>query len=239
MVRAVLPEGVTLALFEHPENAPLSLPETMAAPPAQTDTAEYKVACDPVLVCIDEAWGADAIRYTVRHELFHAIQASYPNVAEDRIDKRHSELTYWLVEGTAAAAERSSFVLARALDFNLRQATTPITSTAALHEYEAQDFWIFTGMEGNQSDHYLSYLKEIFDQGATPEHVDLEMDVGEAYWEWAKNQVMEHYQPMVGAFESGPCELEDAAIDPAGAKRYVLVANFSLIESFTYAVEVD
>lgn len=301
-VRALLPEGFSVVLFEHPENAPLPLPEATALRPAQTQAEEYEVACDPaaqhkevctndtyaqigdeleaahdlfvntldfrapalvhaagvfvgpdkepvlhdvyfgalsagapcinhagdeiageyryvglqLLVCIDEAWGVDAIQRTVRHELFHAIQAFYPNVAEDRINRRHSELTHWLVEGTATAAEKSSFIMLRSPDWNIRPATLPLTSTLALREYETQDFWVFTGLEGSQSDHYLSYLRPLFEEGATPEHVDqaATLELGEAYWEWAKNQVFEHHQPMIDAFSSGPCQVEQAALDP-------------------------
>jgi hypothetical protein len=300
-MRALLPEGVTLVLFEHPDNAPLP-PASEATRYAQAPGAvEFHVTCDPaavnndvcvnayyvlvaseladayhdfvdlhhfnppamvhlagsfsspdkdprlsetyygaliatqpcinksgqpifgqysyltlqLLVCIDEMASSDSLRYTVRHELFHAIQASYPEVARDRITESGGPLSHWLLEGTASAAERSSYLMLRSPDWLLRQVTEPLTSTVRAVEYDAQDFWVYTGLEGPQSDHYISYLRPIFEQGATPQHVAQAMNLGDAYWQWAKNQFIEHHQPMIDAFDSGPCTLEDAAYDPA------------------------
>jgi DNA polymerase IIIc chi subunit len=400
-LRALLPEGVTLVLFEHPENVPLP-PAGDAARNVHAPTAvEFNVTCDPaaenkdvcvnayyvlvaseladayhefvelhffqppamvhlagsftgpdkdptlnetyygaliatqpcindtgqpifgqysyltlqVLICIDEMGSSDSLRYTVRHELFHAIQASYPALANDRIRDGSRPLSHWLIEGTASAAERSSYLMLRSPDWLLRQVNEPLTSTVRTVEYDVQDFWVYTGLEGPQSDHYISYLRPIFEQGATPQHVAQAMNLGEAYWQWAKNQFIEHHQPMIDAFDSGPCELEAAAYNPdltnvlnypsqvfvegelspltsavveirvaqavgnlhvfadnnadradlrykvyedgvsgckdvpdgerflqnvpAGGKRYVLVSNVSLTDTFTYAVEVD
>ena len=36
-------------------------------------------------ICLDPAWTSDVIKATVRHELFHAIQASYPKLFEDMV----------------------------------------------------------------------------------------------------------------------------------------------------------
>lgn len=299
-VRALLSEGFTVLLYEHPDNAPL--PTAAAPAPAMAEgTVDFEVTCDPkanntdvcqlayyaliaaeledahhefvdihgfkmpamiryigaftgpdrdpvltetyraaviagapctnasgdpiagqysyvthqILVCFDENDSIESIRDTVRHELFHAIQASYPNVVDDRIKRETRALSHWNVEGTASAAERSSFIMLRSPAWDVRPATEPMTSTVDLREYEAQDFWVFSGLEGNQSNHYLSYLDDVFEQGATPEHVSQGIDLSDAYWQWAKNQVYEHYQPMDGSFDSGPCELEEAAIDPA------------------------
>lgn len=300
-VRALLPEGFTVLLYEHPDNVPLPPPAAQTSAVAG-GAVDFEVTCDPkatntdvcqlyyyaliageledayhefvdihgfkapamiryigaftgldrdpvltetykaaviagtpctnasgdpiagqysyvthqILVCFDENDPIESIRYTVRHELFHAIQASYRNVVDDRIKRETRALAHWTVEGTASAAERSSFIMLRSPAWEIRPATEPMTSTVALREYEAQDFWVFTGLEGSQSNHYLSYLHDIFEEGATPEHVAQAIDLSDAYWQWAKNQVYEHYQPMDGSFDSGPCEIEEAAIDPAG-----------------------
>lgn len=300
-LRALLAEGVTLVLFEHPDNAPLPAAADAARNAQAPAAVEFHVTCDPeaenkdvctddyytriaseledayhdfvelhhfkapamvhlagsfsapdknptlnetyygaliatqpcinasgesifgqysyltlqLLVCIDEAGSDDSLHYTVRHELFHAIQASYTNIADDRIKEASSPVTHWLVEGTAAAAEKSSYLMLRSPDWLLRKVTEPLTSTVETAEYDVQDFWVYTGLEGKQSDRYISYLQAIFEEGATPEHVGQAMDLADGYWQWAKNQAIEHYQPMVGAFASDSCKLEDAAIDPA------------------------
>lgn len=297
-VRALVPEGVTLVLFEHPANEPL--PQATAQAQVQQAPVEYEVACDPatpstaacdpgyyllvgdeleqahdefvnthgfnapalvhlagtfvgpdrqpqlnetyygavvstapcitptgqaingeynwmtlrLLVCVDPLGSTDALRRAVRHELFHAIQAAYPRVADDFVQTEVRPLTYWLLEGTATAAERSGFLMLRSPRAGLRQVTAPLTSTLGLHEYATQDFWVFTGLEGSQSDRYISYLHPVFEAGATPEHVNQAIPLGDAYWSWVKNQVIEHYQPMIDAFATGPCQLDDQAVDP-------------------------
>ena len=301
-VRTLLPEGVTLVLFEHPNNQPLPPAETMQI--QQNAMVEYAVSCAPasssqdactpdnytllateleaahalfvnthsfkppalvhlagifigadkspqlkevyynavvrtapcidragetfagnyhyvtmrLVVCMDAQDTADNIRKTVRHELFHAIQATYSNVADDYFTSETSNLTIWTLEGTAAAAEGSSFLMLRSPNFLLREASKPLTSTAELHEYSSQDFWVYTGLEGEQTNHYIEYLKPIFEEGATPEHVNQAIPLGNAYWEWAKNQVIEHHQPMIDAFINGACQLENRTIDPASTK---------------------
>ncbi len=300
-VSALRPEGVTLTLFEHPDNEPLP-----PAAPAARAAAEvtYRVKCDPVtwqtgvcdagyylligdlmeeahrafvddhgfrpprlvnlagsftgadktpsldvidyygvviaekpckdssgqaidgkytyetmqiLICIDPLGSTEALERAVRHELFHAVQASYTDVAVDR-DKLGGKRTDWLVEATATAAERSGDTMARSPRATLRRATDPLLSNADLHEYQAQDFWVFTGLDGAQGDQTLAYLKPVFEKGATPEHANGAMDVAEAYWVWAKNQVFEHEQPMDGAFDVGPCEFDPDTYDGAKVK---------------------
>jgi hypothetical protein len=301
-LRTLLPEGVTLVLFEHPENQPL--PVAAQARPQQSAAREFDVRCGPaafsqdactpanfallaseleaafalfvdthgfrppalihmagvfvgadrrpqlrevyynialrtapcvdssgessdgwynyvtmrLVVCMDVQPDIDNVRKIVRHELFHAIQAGYPRVAEDYFDPQTEELSRWTLEGTAAAAERSSFLMLRSPDFPLRPASEPLTSTEQLLEYSTQDFWVYTGLEGAQTNHYIEYLKPIFEQGATPEHVAEAIPLADAYWAWAKNQVIEHHQPMIDAFVNGPCQLENRTIDPSRMK---------------------
>lgn len=301
-LRALLPEGITLVLFEHPNNQPL--PEATSVQVQQGGAVEYSVGCSPasqsqdactfdnyallateleaahalfvdthgfsppalvhlagaflgadlkpqlkdiyynatvgtapcvdrasrpfrgiyywttmrLVICMDAQTTADDIRGTVRHELFHAIQAAYPKVAEDYLTPETYKLTIWTLEGTAAAAKRSSFLMLRSSDYPLREATEPITSTEELYEYSTQDFWVYTGLEGEQTNHYIEYLKPIFEKGATPEHINEAIPLGDAYWEWAKNQVIEHHQPMIDAFVNGPCQLESRTIDPTSIK---------------------
>ena len=310
-VSALRPEGITLTLFEHPDNEPLP-----AGPPANRAAAavNYQVKCDPttwqtgvcdtgyylligdmmeeahnafvndhgfrpprlvnlagsfagasktpqldvidyfgvviaeqpckdasgqeidgkytyetmqILICIEPLGSTEALERAVRHELFHAVQASYTNVVEDRT-KQAVKQTDWLVEGTATAAERSGDDMLRAPRATLRRATDPLLSSVAIREYQAQDFWVFTGLDGLQGDQTLAYLKPVFEQGATPEHADAAMDVAEAYWAWAKNQVFEHEQPMEGAFGVGPCEFAADTYDGAAVKILDYPADYRL-----------
>jgi hypothetical protein len=89
-------------------------------------------------------------------------------------------------------------------------ATAPLTSTANLDEYATQDFWVYTGREQNDT---LAYLQPIFGNGATPAHVNATLNMADAYWSWAKNQVMEHHETMDGAFVSPACTREVLAYD--------------------------
>jgi hypothetical protein len=182
---------------------------------------QYSYVTLQLLVCMGEPATGDEIRATVRHELFHAIQASYPNVAADRTARSGTALTSWLIEGTAAAAEKSSYILLRSPDFELRQVTTPLTSTAELNEYSAQDFWIYAG---DAVDQPLSFLTPIFDAGATPQHVNQVLSMPEAYWSWAKNQAIEHEETMNGSFTVGACELQFLTVDP-NATRYIFFSS--------------
>ena len=297
-VRALLAEGTTLVLYEHPDNVPLPSPSAVQPSVAEGGVV-FNVTCDPaatntsvcngatyqriadmladayhefvdnqffdrpalisyigsfsgsglqpilmetynaaviagapctnasgdpiagqysyqtlqILVCFNPTDSDQQIRDTVRHELFHAIQAGYPNLAEDRLKKATRALSHWTVEGTASAAARSDTDMLRYPGWSIRPVTEPMTSTVALREYEAQDFWVFTGIEGDQTFHSLRYLHEIFESGATPEHIEGAMDLATNYWEWAKNQAYEHYQTMDGVFDSGPCELDEDTVE--------------------------
>lgn len=170
---------------------------------------EYRWTGMQLLVCMDDPGNVDAVRSIVRHELFHAIQASYPQVAADYLGPKRYPKTLWLMEGTAAAAERSSYIMLRSNDFGLHSVTSPLTNTLNVEEYSAQDFWVYTGLELGES---IAYLQPIFDQGATPLHVDRALTLKNAYWSWAKNHALEHHERLDGALDAAACALETKVV---------------------------
>ncbi len=181
-------------------------------------SGQYSFAALELLVCFNSGTSPADIRRTVRHELFHAIQASYTQLTLDR-DAAGLEQTDWLVEGTATAAEESGVgFMARSPLTGLRRASDPLLDRAEGRAYAAQDFWVYVGLQGLQGDNGLGYLRPILEQGATPEHADNAMNVGDAYWAWAKNQIFEHYQTMGGAFSVGECEFDTATYDGQAVK---------------------
>jgi hypothetical protein len=176
---------------------------------------QYKWKTLEIVICIDDQSSSEDIQETVRHELFHAIQATYAPVAADDLSITSRSLTDWLMEGTATAAAKSSYVMVRRPSFPLREVTAPLTSTLNVDAYSAQDFWVYTGLERGEP---ISYLQSVFAQGATPEHVNKAFNMADAYWSWAKNQVFEHHQAMDGAFVSPACKQEFRAFDPTSQK---------------------
>jgi hypothetical protein len=148
----------------------------------------------------------EELRDAIRHELFHAVQHSYPALSADW----NVDAADWLFEGTAVAAERSGAsmihsprldprVIDLILDFPY-QAGTGVT-------YQVQYFWVHLGQTLGQP---LSYLTGIFEAGGEPAEVDgaLEDKLEDAYWNWVKNQIYEKTQGPLDRFENGPCELE-------------------------------
>jgi hypothetical protein len=195
--------------------------------PCEDGEAGYYVPTTRELViCLEPhvAPGAND-RATVRHELFHAIQHSYPRLHADGQSDADDGVndTGWLIDGTATAAENSSLLMTRAGDRALQRVTTPITDTLGLREYHAQDFWVYTGLVSNQS---LAYLRPILTAGATPTNVAFAIPLDDAYWSWAKNQAIEHHEPMGGAFGVAQCLIEIDAIDPANMPQLDVDATY-------------
>jgi hypothetical protein len=108
----------------------------------------------------------------------------------------------------------------------LRQADIPLTEGDSLdtrrHAYRAQDFWVHlfvaTGSDGVRRNHALSALDSFFLVGASTEAVAARLrdgtgspvfeELGDEYWAWAKNQVMEKTDVTFDGALTGPCSLE-------------------------------
>ncbi len=176
------------------------------------DAGVYHPSTQDIDLCVVPSDGVDdVVIATIRHELFHAIQDAYPAL-EKSVDWDQG----WVIEGTAAAAEHSLDTMVRASDYDLRQIRPPLTSDAGDEEYEAQDFWIYTGLATNQS---LAYLEPIFGQGAEPADVDNALPLGQAYWNYVKNQIIEKDVTFEGALPGPegalpgpPCEIVSTLI---------------------------
>jgi len=164
----------------------------------------YRYQLMTLHVCMQRGDPAEAIRPLVRHELFHAIQASYPQLFQDRVGNDW-ERTQWTIEGTATAASRSSLSMRVNSEFLAHTISDSLTDTTGNREYSAQDFWVYTGEKLGAN---LSYLRTIFEAGGTPENVATVLNLGDAYWSWAKNQAFEKERRVHPAIRLPACVIE-------------------------------
>jgi hypothetical protein len=134
-------------------------------------------------------------RFTLRHEYYHALQYSYGPTY------RSLKQNTMMLEGTAVAAERSGDQMIRNPLRPLRVVDEPLyfdTWSANMHDYAAQDFFVFLGRRINASVAYLiplwqrggwlSDLEDFLRQDYSPGE---SFSLATAYWEWAKNQAIE------------------------------------------------
>ena len=170
---------------------------------------------------------ADVLSSVARHELFHAVQYAYPKVGQGRND--------WVTEGTAAAAVASDTEMHRTslpVDYELRKVDVPLAaptdrSGESFDTYQAQDFWVYLLHSGDRNAN-LGALDSFFKLGATTRSVAdrlanndhsllLFRSLGEEYWAWVKNQVMEKTVPLESLPSPGDslansCQLEHALL---------------------------
>jgi len=168
--------------------------------------AAYSSLTGTIDFCVDPAGGplSEAeIRNSARHELFHAIQFAFPNV-------RNNPQSSWVIEGTASAAEAwDGGVMHRSPLRRLRVAHASLANEGTTpgydqYPYEAQDFWVHlfrsTNAYGDRRNFPLGELVSFFNRGASTEAVADRMQnpanfsyapLGEEYWAWVKNQVIE------------------------------------------------
>ncbi|MBC8160991.1 MAG: FG-GAP repeat protein [Roseiflexaceae bacterium] len=172
--------------------------------PAGPYAGFYEQETATLHVCLDPGWTSDVIKATVRHELFHAIQASYPKMFEDMVGNDR-ERADWTIEGTAATAELSSSSMRVSSAFPAHTISDSLVDTADVHAYSAQDFWVYTGEELGVN---LSYLRAIFEAGGTPEDVATALNLGDAYWRWAKNQAFEKERRIHPGMQEPACTIE-------------------------------
>lgn len=141
----------------------------------------------------------------VRHEYFHATQFAYPEVLA-----KSASYEGWWVEGQASASERSVPTLMRD-SRGVRDIDVSLVSKTG--KYQAQDFWIFLGMNLGRN---LDYMIEFLEEGPTAQQANAaiqaefpqEGDLGDVYWEWVKNQILEKSIDIGGGVLGNPCELE-------------------------------
>jgi hypothetical protein len=163
--------------------------------------------------------------------LFHAVQFAYPKVNQGPWDD-------WVMEGTATAAVSSDTEMHRAalpgLNYQLRVVDVPLGQQVreggtleGAYPYEAQDFWVYLLHSGDRNAN-LGTLASFFELGlstgsvaerlASNDHgLLLFRSLGEEYWAWVKNQVMEKMVPLQSLPPPGnglanPCQLEPALL---------------------------
>ena len=167
--------------------------------------ASYKPSGHIMSFCYDRERSTEgAIAQATTHELFHAFQHGYDKTREnwtvvDSRDSREEDRLareaemVWIIEGTASAAEGSSDRIIRA-DRSFHEIDVSLTAFDGAIEYDTQDFWVHFGVKKGLG---LSYLKPLFERGATTEAAaefftqDQQTSLGAEYWDWAKNQVMD------------------------------------------------
>ncbi len=168
-----------------------------------------------------------------RHEFFHALQFGFSEFHSNYINRFSVP---GVIEGTAVAAESSPDSLTRShidshtrgplgVEVSLFNNESP--DEAYIHDYRAQDFWVYVGKVINPDNPTLDFLIPLFEKGGLKAHIDeiVQDDttfssLGDAYWQWAKNQSFEK-SVILGSDHRGdpvpggdPCALYIGAADP-------------------------
>jgi hypothetical protein len=181
-----------------------------------------------LVLCLDPVAGIppDSL-HTLIHEYFHATQYGYPEVLADYHDRSED---YWVIEGMAASAKESYFVdeMLRSDTYGgLHKVDISFEYSGGaddLDEYQAQDFWVYYGQRNGLD---LSYLDSVLQRGSSSQAVATALGTGgrlNAYWDWAKNHVMEpeiDYGGLIGT----PCVLETEVIALMDHFEFVLGGN--------------
>ena len=154
------------------------------------------------------------------HEFFHAIQFGYSNTGRNRLEIHLGD--DGILEGTATAVEMSVNGLRRSnidaldsrepkrVDLNLFASDTA-ASPPWIEKYRVQDFWVFLGKKIDPVNPNLNYLIPLFAKGSLREDIDEILreegtykSLGDAYWQWAKNQTFEKSVVLGPDIEGNP-----------------------------------
>lgn len=206
----------------------------------------YEEISSNLSICVDAQVGVDEkVIDVIRHELFHAIQYSYAGL---RTDWNVTDVG-WVIEGTAAAAERSLATMAHAPRLNTRAIDVELNHPhikGTFFAYQAQDFWVYWGQVLGQP---LSYLISIFTAGGEAADVDAARGntLENSYWRWVKNQVFEKEHGPHNRFEFSPCELEFSLVDetliqvpnPSPTRSAVLSPLSATVYVVTFAEQIN
>ena len=203
-------------------------------------------------VCIASALSiSNYEKSVIRHELFHAIQHAY--ISDRQI------LENFFAEGTATAAELSDFNHMEAITYrdpriiDIRLLSSDETKD---YEYEAQDFWVYLGKKANIGLHeaIIPFLKEgkattvggidsvikgngQYNFPVTDENGGISSGgLGEAYWQWAKNQAFERNISIESLGNVPSCDFPEVAVNNDG-KKTVLNENEAIKELELFDLE--
>jgi hypothetical protein len=202
----------------------------------------------------------DVLHAVVRHELFHAIQYAYPNVKPSPDPTVPKSTDDWVLEGTAEAAiasdtemHRSDHVWPRQLrrvDVKLAHERGKSGTPEALYPYQTQDFWVhlFRADWANNRNFNLGELASFFERGATTASVAdwlgnrpsvIFAALGQEYWAWVKNQIMEKQETFDGKLTS-PCQLQQDLISLPAFSYPAVQHVFGFFESLqSTGVRID
>ncbi len=203
-------------------------------------TSQAMTLCLGAQGIVSDQW----LHYVVRHSLFHLIQLTYyPALKISFSQTVAGIMPYddWVIEGTADAAVESSATMQRTDGDgvnrrDLRQVDVRLTfeqDNVTSHALETQDFWVYL-LANNRHSFGLGELDSFFERGASTTAVADRLvnpptvfygTLGQEYWSWVKNQVMEkavtlQSMPPPGTVLANPCQLEHQllgrqATDPA------------------------
>ena len=215
----------------------------------------YSPTKQTIIVCVESSSVSSAERSTARHELFHAVQFSYPEV-------RNNPYEDWIIEASATAAENSDTGMERDLSRAYRVVDESLQSNRNTIAYQVQDFWVYLGLSWDLG---LDYLIDLFENGADTAAVEttLQSDwpggltLGDAYWNWARNQAYENHEDFGGPFLRSTCQPDPDVItlevidynfgSPPGDQSYTLQPlesklieiNFLALGDLPYTAGVD
>ena len=162
----------------------------------------------------------DTTRYTVYHEVFHAVQNAYLDLSGDR-----GKRGLWFLEGTAALSERSLATgePIRSPDRypDIGQGFGKSDADEYINPYALQDFWAFVlrsaGLDFADLIAVMESGREVSRASAhrvlreTEAYADRFRTFDDAYWAYARNQAWERTQDLGDAGQS-PSKDEDAII---------------------------
>ncbi len=183
----------------------------------------YSPHTGELVLCMDPATGLDPnYIFILIHEYFHATEFAYYPVLDDYLNGAAED---WIIEGMATAAEKSaayddqmvrsdvdSWLKLHKVDVSLMFGSATNLPEPDLDPYFAQDFWVFYGLNNGLG---LGYLQDVLVVGAKTEDVVNVLGDGDyldAYWDWAKNQVMEKAINFDGVLQS-PCFVEEQVVE--------------------------
>ncbi len=185
--------------------------------------ARYVLPLLKAYVCLPRSAANDMTgrAQTVYHEVFHSIQYHY-NAATASGFQRN---VYWpLIEGGANTAERSRAVMERNGSNVPHPVDVPLSRPFGTgldpddHDYHAQDFWVFVGLDrGVGIDYFQTLLSgptlttTAVDQGFRQRFGDA-YGLSEAYWAWVKNQAFEAGVTGGGLLLNDPCVLDTSML---------------------------
>ncbi len=148
--------------------------------------------------------GLDRARLTTTHELFHAMQFSYGNMDWDGLT----------VEGTARMTEDINNLTELSGIENDLRVDNPITEERPYRgEYFFHHLLGTSGLDFSELGGLFSRGLEIGDLDAFIKDKTPFNDLGDAYWDWAKNQAFEQRGSLGHRIASGSCSYNWRAAD--------------------------